>query len=522
MFNNLRIGSRLSLGFGLILALLCLMAGIAAWQIGRLAANSAYYAENLVPSYEAQHRIALALADVRRYETRHVLVTAAADKEAVQAKMDPLYKTAMEGLDAYAKALVSDDEDKRILDEVRKAVASYDVERVKVRQASMAAAADPTKIEEASKALVGESAKAYESVQAKLGAWWAYNVRLSDEQSKTSAATHRSANIALAACVAAALALGIAAALLITRSITRPIQRAVELATTVAAGDLRSRIEVTGRDETAELLRALSKMNDNLARIVGQVRAGSDSIATGSSQIATGNADLSQRTEEQASNLQQTAASMEQLSGTVKQSAHTAGEANQLASSASAAAVKGGEMVGHVVATMQDIAAASKKISDIIGVIDGIAFQTNILALNAAVEAARAGEQGRGFAVVASEVRSLAGRSADAAKEIKSLITASVEKVEIGARQVHDAGESMTAIVSQVRHVSQLISDISGASTEQSSGIVQIGEAVTQLDQVTQQNAALVEESAAAADSLTQQAAKLTHLVSVFKIPEGA
>jgi methyl-accepting chemotaxis protein len=285
----------------------------------------------------------------------------------------------------------------------------------------------------------------------------------------------------------------------------------------IADGNLAVEVSVRPGDNTS-LLAAMKGMRDSLATIVAKVRTNSESIVTASSQIAVGNSDLSQRTEEQASNLQQTAASMEQLSGTVRTTADTASKANQLAASASAAAIKGGEVVSTVVNTMQGIDASSKKIADIIGVIDGIAFQTNILALNAAVEAARAGEQGRGFAVVASEVRSLAGRSAEAAKQIKSLIGASVEQVEVGASQVNDAGESMKSIVSEVQRVSQLISEISAASAEQSQGIIQVGHAVTQLDQVTQQNAALVEESAAAADSLKHQAKNLAELVSVFRL----
>ena len=289
-------------------------------------------------------------------------------------------------------------------------------------------------------------------------------------------------------------------------------------AAAIAEGRLDTHIVVQGNDEAAQLLGAIDRMRLRLSGIISKVRASSDSIATGSAQIATGNADLSQRTETQASNLQQTAASMEQIAGTVKSSAEIAGNANRLSSSASAAAVKGGAMVSAVVDTMGDIATSSKKIADIIGVIDGIAFQTNILALNAAVEAARAGEQGRGFAVVASEVRSLAGRSAEAAREIKSLIGASVERVEIGARQANDAGASMGAIVSQVQSVSQMIAELSRAAAEQSNGIGQIGDAVAQLDQVTQQNAALVEESAAAAESLKRQSADLAELVSTFKV----
>ena len=315
-----------------------------------------------------------------------------------------------------------------------------------------------------------------------------------------------------------AVALGVALALGITRSIIRPIQQAVAAAETVAAGDLSVQIDSTGRDETAQLLQALGRMTRNLASIVGQVRLSSDGIATGSAQIAAGNADLSQRTEEQASNLQQTAAAMEQLASTVKASAATAGQANTLAAAASAAATRGGQLVDNVVGTMQEIATSSGKIADIIDVINGIAFQTNILALNAAVEAARAGEQGRGFAVVASEVRSLAGRSADAAKEIKSLINASVARVEAGARQVNDAGAAMQAIVAQVAQVSQLINTITHAAGEQSIGIGQVGDAVTQLDQVTQQNAALVEQSAASAESLKQQAVQLGNVVAQFTV----
>ncbi len=294
----------------------------------------------------------------------------------------------------------------------------------------------------------------------------------------------------------------------------------VRAAFAVAAGDLASPID-TRQAKEGSAASAMEGMRQSLARVVSQVRASSDNIAAGSAQIATGNLDLSQRTEEQASNLQQTAASMEELSSTVKTSAETACQANQLAASASAAAVRGGEMVATAVNTMRDIAASSKKISDIIGMIDGIAFQTNILALNAAVEAVRAGEQGRGFAAVATEVRNLAGRSAEAARQIKSLIGASVEKVRAGARQVNEAGEAMSDIVSQAKRVGQMISEISDASREQSMGISQVGDAVTQLDQVTQQNAVLVEESAAAAESLKHQAATLAEMVGVFKVTGG-
>ncbi len=521
MLNSFKIGSRLTIGFGLVLALLCLMAGVAAWQMSRLAASNEEYATNLVPSFALQHQISLALDDERRAEFRHVLSNDAAEMDRNETEIAAARKRAADDLDKYEKEDVSDAEDKRLLDKVRAAVTAYYAQWEALRPLSRQTATDPTKQAEAAAMMNGASARAFADVDAAVQAWWNYNVQLSDKEAAASQATYANARLTLVAMVVAALAVGGAAAVLITRSITVPIGRAVQVATTVAAGDLSSRIVVHGKDETAQLLQALARMNDSLATIVGQVRTSSESIATGSAQIATGNADLSQRTEEQASNLQQTAASMEELSGTVKNSAATAGHASELASVASAAAVRGGEVVGTVVKTMQDIAASSKKIADIIGVIDGIAFQTNILALNAAVEAARAGEQGRGFAVVASEVRSLAGRSADAAKEIKSLIAASVEKVEAGARQVDVAGTSMTDIVAQVQRVSGLIAEISNAAAEQSTGIGQVGDAVAQLDQVTQQNAALVEESAAAAESLRTQAANLAEAVQVFKLAQA-
>lgn len=317
---------------------------------------------------------------------------------------------------------------------------------------------------------------------------------------------------------------GIAIGVLLTRGLTRQLggepADVADAAAAIAAGDLATEIDAS-RSQPGSVVHAMKQMQESLRKVVGSVRSSSDSIATGANQIAMGNADLSQRTEEQASNLEETAASMEELSSTVRTNSDTAQQAAQLAQSASGVAVKGGEVVQQVVRMMEEINTSSKKIADIIGVIDGIAFQTNILALNAAVEAARAGEQGRGFAVVAGEVRSLAQRSAEAAKEIKSLIGDSVQKVEAGGQLVDEAGNTMQDIVTQVRRVTDLISEINSATQEQTSGIDQINDAVMQLDQVTQQNAALVEESAAAADSLNQQAQQLVRAVAVFKIGDA-
>ncbi|HUX32213.1 MAG TPA: methyl-accepting chemotaxis protein, partial [Thiobacillus sp.] len=320
----------------------------------------------------------------------------------------------------------------------------------------------------------------------------------------------RSVSIRNFAIVAVTVGLALAAWLSFSliRAITRPLDAAVKLARGVAEGDLTQNIDVHSTDEIGQLMQALKDMNDSLVRVVGQVRTGTDTVATASSQIAAGNLDLSSRTEEQASSLEETASSMEELTSTVKQNAENAHQANQLVGSTSDIAVKGGQVVGQVIDTMASIKDSSRKISDIIGVIDGIAFQTNILALNAAVEAARAGEQGRGFAVVASEVRNLAQRSASAAKEIKTLIEDSVGKVDAGGQLVDEAGKTMGEIVSSVKRVTDIMSEIAAASQEQSSGIEQVNQAIAQMDQVTQQNAALVEEAAAAAESLQDQAGK--------------
>jgi methyl-accepting chemotaxis protein len=360
--------------------------------------------------------------------------------------------------------------------------------------------------------------KASDILQAQMGEFREQQV--AQANSVTSGALSKAHYIVYGMVISVLSAFFVAAVLgvFIVRNITQPLSQAVGLARGVAGGDLSQRIELQGTNETGQLLQALKDMQTGLASVVQQVRQGSEGVANASAEIASGNNDLSARTESQASALEQTAASMEQLSATVKQNADSARQANQLALSASTVAAQGGDVVGQVVQTMQGISEASHKIADIIQVIDGIAFQTNILALNAAVEAARAGEQGRGFAVVATEVRSLAGRSAQAAREIKALISTSVTRVEQGTALVDQAGNTMQDVVASIRRVTDIMGEISAASQEQSLGVAQVGEAVTSLDQTTQQNAALVEQMAAAASSLNSQAGELVQAVATFKL----
>jgi len=427
------------------------------------------------------------------------------DMDAISARISELQKR----LDSLA-----DTEEKALLEQVAKARADY----IALRKAQTTAhASGPLPAD----ALVSLKAaiKTYDERQQAF-------VALMKQRSDQAAAADRGQRVRSVWMIAGVL-LGLSAMLVVTawltaRSIVRPLKEAASATERIARGDLTARVDTSRHDEVGDMMRGLQHMTESLRRLIAEVRGGATSIQQASAEVAVGSADLSTRTEETASNLQQTASTMEQLTCAVRQSADAAAQANQLASSAASAAQRGGTVVGQVVDNMQDISASSRKIGDIIGVIDGIAFQTNILALNAAVEAARAGEQGRGFAVVASEVRSLAQRSAEAAKEIKSLIGASVDKVEHGARLVQDAGQTMEEIVSSVRRVSDIIGEITAGAAEQRDGIDQVNLAVGQLDQMTQQNAALVEESAAAADSMKHQAGHLSGLVSTFRLGDDA
>jgi len=516
--RNIRIGSRLAVGFGLLLAM---MLGISVLSLVRMSHLNDSLADIAKVSNEQVRQSNAMRAGISR--------TTTAARDLILADKVPDQEAALAMLAAGRKAY---EEAEGKLAELLNATGSQEEKDILAAIRTQKAEARPL-VDELFKLAQGsedDAAKRFLTTrvipaQTKWTAAIDKMVKFQDEdtaeQAAAAEASYGATRTLLVAALAAALALGVAAAWLITASITRPIGDAVRIAETVADGDLSATIVADGRDEPAQLLRALAAMNDSLVRVVSKVREGSDSIATGSAQIANGNEDLSQRTEEQASNLQQTAASMEELSGTVRNSADTARQATELAASASEAAQHGGRMVDEVVTTMEGIRTSSRKVNDIIGVIDGIAFQTNILALNAAVEAARAGEQGRGFAVVAGEVRSLAQRSAEAAREIKTLIGDSVGQVESGSKLVGDAGKTMGDIVAQVRRVSDMIGEISSAASEQTQGIGQVSDAVTQLDQVTQQNAALVEELAAAAGSLKSRSSELVDSVAAFRLGRG-
>jgi methyl-accepting chemotaxis protein len=511
-FNDLRIGTRLSIGFFIILALTVLVGVVSINRLGAVNAATADIATNWMPATRAIGATASALNAERRAEA---LLAVAPSPEVVENETKSLakYKDQAEAAWKDYLATVTTPEERPLADAVTQAAATY--RQAQAHTIELAHGADP----KAAYAFYdAEGRQKFGALAKALRECADFQTKGSDAAYKASQDNYAQTRLWVLVLLVGAVGVGALLGWRLTRAITTPIGQAVQLAETVAAGDLSSRLEVKRKDEVGQLLAALMRMNGNLARIVGDVRKSTDSIATGSTQIATGNADLSQRTEEQASNLQQTAASMEQLTVTVKNNADSARQARQLSETAQGAAARGGEVVGQVVTTMEQIAESSKKISDIIGVIDGIAFQTNILALNAAVEAARAGEQGRGFAVVAGEVRALAQRSAEAAKEIKVLIGASVERVDQGTALVGDAGRAIDAIVQQVKRVNDLVGEISAASVEQTQGIGQIGDAVSQLDQVTQQNAALVEESAAAAESLRLQAAAMAEAVAVFRL----
>ncbi|HEY0956230.1 MAG TPA: methyl-accepting chemotaxis protein [Roseateles sp.] len=509
--QSLRIGTRLGLGFGVVLVLLALAVGLSYRQMATVGPRI-----DLLIELQRQQDLAQDWRTATQLNvTRTDAVARAGGSGPVADFFSPVIKTTSARINELQEELtkaVDTPQGKAILGEIGDARKTY----VDIRN-GVFAQLKAGEAEAALQVLEGKMRPAADAYVKTISSMADYQgARVKDETQAVRAAASRT-QMLMVVLAAICLSLGVVAAWLITRSVVGPLRAAIQEAEEVGQGDLSREIRSEGADETAQLTQTLANMQQSLRHLVSSVRHNADGVATASSEISLGSNDLSSRTEQQASAIQQTAASMEELSATVKLNADNASEADKLAHDASEVARQGGDVVTEAVQRMRGIEESSRKISDIIGTIDGIAFQTNILALNAAVEAARAGEQGRGFAVVAGEVRTLAQRSAEAAKEIKTLIGDSVERVEQGADLVNRAGETMQQVVDAIGRVAQIVREISAASREQSTGVSQVGQAIAQMDQATQQNAALVEESAAAAESLKHQAEELVKLVSAFK-----
>ncbi|QOL49473.1 methyl-accepting chemotaxis protein [Massilia litorea] len=511
-FQHLKIASKLLVAFTLVIGMTCLLGVFSIVQLVKVGNSSSDIAKNWMPAIRHIGEVQTSLARFRISEATHILQDDEADMKTVDKSLATRRDTMGRQQEALA-ALVSDPEEKRIYAELQENLAAYMAESARLTALSHAGSKD-----EARALFKGASNKVYRKINEGFEALAKYNDEGSGASEQVAGQVFDMSRKLIIGALLLLVGVGVALAVWMARMVARPLREAVSVAKRVAGGDLTAQIEVDSRDETGMVMSSLRDMNRSLALVVGQVRGSTDAIATASAQIASGNMDLSARTEGQASSLEETASAMEELTATVRQNADNARLANQLAQSASNVAADGGKVVGEVITTMGAISAASRRIVDIIGVIDGIAFQTNILALNAAVEAARAGEQGRGFAVVASEVRSLAQRSALAAKEIKGLIDDSVQQMDSGTVLVQRAGTTMEQVVASVRRVRDVVGEISASSVEQHSGIEEINKAIVQIDETTQRNAALVEEAAAAAASLQEQAAQLTAVVSRFQL----
>jgi methyl-accepting chemotaxis protein len=514
-FYNLKIATKLLISFAAVIALTVVLGMFSVSELAKVNQTSTDLSSKWMPSVRVLLQMKTNVVIFRLQELRHILAedkAALADREKA---MDVLSLSLKKGQQEYAKLAFTDAEQAGIA-QFGKLWDDYLVEHEKIIALSRS-----QQDQAANDLIQGKSLIINKNLTDCLEKLTAINIEGGTNASQAGDDLYARARRTIFGTLAGCVVLAALLALAVARAIARPLNQALEVAKTVASGDLTSRIEVTSRDETGQLLQALAGMNQGLASLVGTVRGDAETIATASSQIAAGNQDLSSRTEQQASSLEETASSMEELTGTVKQNADNARQANGLASSASEVARKGGAMVAQVVGTMGAINESARKIVDIIGVIDGIAFQTNILALNAAVEAARAGEQGRGFAVVAAEVRNLAQRSAAAAKDIKGLIVDSVEKTALGSKLVDQAGATMNEIVTSIERVTAIMAEITAASQEQSAGIEQVNQAIAQMDQVTQQNAALVEEAAAAAESMQERAGALVQTVSTFRLADN-
>ena len=513
---NLKIGTRLAAGFGFLCVALVFMVGQATFMLGRINEGTDNLVNKRMPRMAVNNRVQVEVYEIAIALRNMMLNTDPADRarqlEEIQSSRSEI-ETSLAELD------------KRLFNEQTRVTLrkqqEFNLKYLKGQQ-DLIHLIEAGNDEGARTYLAKELRPLLAGYQQAIKEQNSLQTELSAQDAAAATATYQQTRTLMIVLGLAVLALAIFIACRIMKSITGPLKQALEVASAVAAGDLTSRVEADTRCEVGQLLGALKTMNDNLAATVATVRSGTDAIATASSQVSAGNLDLSSRTEQQASSLEETASSMEELTGTVKQNADNARQANTLAETASGVARRGGKVIEEVVDTMAQIHTASGKITDIISVIDGIAFQTNILALNAAVEAARAGEQGRGFAVVAGEVRNLAQRSAAAAKEIKILIDDSSGKVQTGSRLVREAGSTMTDIVESVRRVTDILGEISAASAEQSAGIEQVNQAIIQMDDVTQQNAALVEEAAAASQAMQEQASRLAEAVAVFKLDASA